>query len=88
LRFYFVENIPALATQKSVNKAIHPQSPIQYWICKGSQNFFTNGFSNDFSSQVWVKMCAWNILLTEEFMILIPSISFSFCRNPHCLCIF
>jgi len=27
---YFVEKIPALATQKRVNKAIHPQSSIKY----------------------------------------------------------
>jgi len=27
---YFIENIPPLATQKRVNKAIHPQSPIKY----------------------------------------------------------
>jgi len=26
---HFVEKIPALATQKHVNKAIHPQSPIK-----------------------------------------------------------
>jgi len=30
LRLYFVEKIPALASQKRVNKAIHPQSPIKY----------------------------------------------------------
>ena len=29
LRLYFVEKIPALATQKRVNKAIHLQSPIK-----------------------------------------------------------
>jgi len=27
---YFVEKIPALTTQKRVNKTIHPQSPIKY----------------------------------------------------------
>ena len=30
MRLYYVEKIPALATQKRVNKAIHPQSPIKY----------------------------------------------------------
>jgi len=30
LRLYFVEKIPSLDTQKRVDKAIHPQSPIKY----------------------------------------------------------
>jgi len=44
----FVEKIPALATQKRINKAIHPQSPIKY--AREVKIFFTNGFSNDSSS--------------------------------------
>jgi len=45
---YFVEKIPTLATQKRVNKAIHPQFPIKY--AKVKMFLLTNSFSNDSSS--------------------------------------
>ena len=69
LRLYFVEKIPALSTQKRVNKAIHPQSPIKY--AREVNIFLPMVFQ--MIPPVQVKTCAWNSLLAGEFMTLIPS---------------
>ena len=82
LRLNFVEKIPALDTQKRVNKAIHPQSPIKY--AREVKNFLPMAFQKIFTNG---KTCAWNCLLAGEFMILIPSITVSCFAATH-VCIF
>jgi len=76
---YFVEKIPALATQTRVNKVIHPQSPIKY---AREVKFVTNGFSIDSSSasqNMHLKYFdCWGIYDIDP-----SNDSFSFWRNPH-----
>ena len=71
-----------LSTQKRVNKAIHPQSPIKY--AKEVKIFLPMVLQ--MIPPVRVKTCVWNILLAGGFMILIPSTTvsrFAASQNPH-----
>jgi len=83
LRLYFVEKIPSLDTQKRVDKAIHPQSPIKYE--REVKIFLPMVFQ--MISPVRVKTCAWNRLLAGEFMILILSMTVFLFAATH-ICIF
>jgi len=83
LRLYFVGKIPALDTQKHVNKAIYPQSPIK--CAREAKIFLPMVFQ--MISPVRVISCASNSLLAGEFMILIPSITVSHFAATH-ICIF
>jgi len=83
LRLYFVETIPALATQKRVNKAIHPQYPTKY--AREAKHFLPVVFQ--MIPPLRVKTYAWNILLAGEFLILMPSVTVSRFAATH-ICIF
>jgi len=81
LRLYFVEKIPALNTEKRVNKAIYPQYPIK---CAREVKIFLPMFFQ-MISPVRVKTRAWHSLLPGEFMLLIPSIAVCRFAQPTCL---
>ena len=82
LRLYFVEKIPALATRKRVNKAIHPQFPIK---CPREVKLFLP-MVFQMIPPVRVKTLAWNILFAGKFILLIPSITVSHFAATH-MCI-